>query len=285
MKTQVHLLATLLLSISLALPVHAAEPTLDTVKRTGTLKLGYRENSPPFSFLSSDGKPSGYSIELCQKVAKDIATELKLQSLETKWIPVSASSRFEALKSGGIDLECGNTTQTLSRRADFDFSIMTFVDGAGLLYLAGNQAITTKDMSGQRIVVVAGTTTETVLSDMISAFKLGAQLVRVEDHDAALATLKSKMASAYAADRTVLVSTVIKHGNRKDFELSNVQFSYEPYGLMMRRDADLRLMVDRTLARLYRTGEIVSILRTWFAPVGNLTDAIDAMTQLNSIPE
>jgi ABC-type amino acid transport substrate-binding protein len=285
MKNLKALSVALFASCFLAAPVTAAEPTLETVKKTGVLKLGYRENSPPFSFVASGGKPQGYSIELCQHVAVEISTLLKLPVLETKWVPVDANSRFNALKSGEIDIECGNTTQTLARRAEFDFSVMTYVDGAGLLYRFGERPISVDDMRGQRFAVVAGTTTEKILDKLVATSKLGAQLIRVKDHDAAIAALNDKTATAYAADRTVLLTTAMTQGKGTMYDIASVQFSYEPYGLMMRRDADLRLTVDRTLSRLYRSGEIELSLQRWFAGYGSFTDALKAMFQLNALPE
>ena len=130
-----------------ALPAHA-EAVLDNILKSGSLKLGYREQSPPFSFVGPDQQPMGYSIDLCKSVAAEIAEKLGQRTLEVKWVAVDAANRFDALQKGDIDLLCGNTTQTLSRRADFDFSLTTFVDGAGLLYRMGEQPRTEQDMRG-----------------------------------------------------------------------------------------------------------------------------------------
>ncbi len=260
-----------------------AEVVLDTALKSGVLKLGYREQSPPFSFIGPDQRPQGYSIDLCKSVAAQIARKVDKHSLEIKWVAVDANSRFDALKKGEIDILCGNTTHTLSRRGDFDFSLTTFVDGAGLLYRAGEQPKTARDMRGLRFVVVEGTTTEATLAKMVAASRLGAQLLRVKDHEAALAMLGAKGAEAYAADRTVLIATALKEGGQ--YELSLAQFSYEPYALAFRRDADLRLLVDQTLAGLFRTGEIEAIMGRWFAQIGYLTPALEAMIQLNALPE
>lgn len=260
-----------------------AEATLDNILKSGTLKLGYREQSPPFSFLGPDKRPQGYSIELCKSVAADIAGKISQRSLEIKWVAVNADNRFDALRKGEIDLLCGNTTQTLSRRTEFDFSLTTFVDGAGLLYRKGEQPKSAQDMRGLHFVVIEGTTTEATLDKLVAASKLGAQLIRVKDHEAALATLREKRADAFAADRTVLIVTALRDGSA--YDLSPAQFNYEPYGLVFRRDADLRLLVDRTLARLYRNGEIGMIMGHWFAQIGHLTPAIEAMIQLNALPE
>ena len=263
----------------------AAESTLGQIKSSKTIRLGYRENAIPFSFVGDYRLPRGYSIDLCKIVAEDIAKQLKLEKLETEWIPVTAQSRFDALKSGKIDLECGNSSQTLSRRAEFDFSVMTFVDGASLLVRKGETPTTSDHLAGQRIVVVSGTTTEQTLEGLGASAKLSATLIKVPDHDAALKALTDKKASAYAADRTVLIATVLASGRGKEFELSNEQFTYEPYGLMMRRDSEFRLAVDRSLARLYRTGEIGPVFQRWFEPLGSPGDLLKVMFLLNGLPD
>ncbi|SBT04644.1 Extracellular solute-binding protein family 3 [Candidatus Accumulibacter aalborgensis] len=279
------LLAGLAASLAVATPAMAAESALATIKQSGTLKLGYREDSMPFSFVGDDKQPRGYSVDLCRVVAEDLGKQLGLPKLDVRWVPVTAQNRFEALKSGAIDIECGNTTQTLSRRADFDFSLMTFVDGASLLFRDGEAPSSVEAIKGQRVAVVAGTTTEKTLEELIRTGKIGVLLIKVVDHDAALKALKDKTATAYAADRTVLITTALVRGQGQAFALSTVQFSYEPYGLAMRRDADLRLAVDRTLARLYRTGEISPILTRWFEPFGKPNDALQAMFLINGLPE
>ena len=285
MKVRALIAAGVAASAISALPAAAAESTLVKIKQSATLKLGYRENSPPFSFVADDKVPRGYSIELCQSVAGDIAKQLNVPKLDLRWVAVTAQNRFEALKNGEIDLECGNTTHTLSRRADFDFSLMTFVDGAGLLFREGERPTSLEEIKGQRVAVVSGTTTEKTLDELVAGAKLGVRLIKVKDHDAAIAALKDKTATAYAADRTVLVVTALARGEGKAFELSEVQFTHEPYGLMMRRDADFRLVVDRTLARLYRTGEIEPIFKRWFAPLGNPGEALKTLFLLNGLPE
>lgn len=270
---------------SAALPAAAAESALATIKQSATLKLGYRENSIPFSFVGDDRQPRGYSVDLCRIVAEDLGRQLGLPKLDVRWVPVTAQNRFEALKSGAIDIECGNTTQTLSRRADFDFSLMTFVDGAGLLFREGEAPSSVEAIKGQRVAVVAGTTTERVLEDLVGAGKHGFALLKVADHDAALKALTDKAATAYAADRTVLITTALVRGQGQTFALATAQLSYEPYGLVMRRDAELRLAVDRSLARLYRSGEIGPILSRWFEPLGKPNDALQAMFLINGLPE
>lgn len=271
-------------SLAMSLPA-MAEATLAKIKSSGTINLGYRENSMPFSFVGEDKQPRGYSVDLCKVVADDVAKQLNLPKLDVRWVLVTAQNRFEALKNGQIDLECGNTTQTLSRRADFDFSVMTFVDGAGMLFRAGEGPKSVDELKSQRVAVVSGTTTEKTLDALVATAKLGVTLLKVSDHDTALQALIDKTATAYAADRTVLITTALVRGRGQAFDVSDMQFSYEPYGLMMRRDADFRLAVDRSLAHLYRSGNFSPILKRWFEPLGNLGDVLKAMFLLGGLPE
>ena len=284
MKKTILVGAALAAALTLSVPV-SAETTLEKIKYSGTIKLGYRENSIPFSFVGDDKQPHGYSVDLCRIVADDIGRELGLAKLDVRWVLVTAKGRFNALKHGDIDLECGNTTQTLSRRVDFDFSVMTFIDGAGLLFRAGEKPASLDDIKGQRVAVVTGTTTEKVLDELVNGAKLGVRLIKVEDHDDAIKALNDKTATAYAADRTVLITTALVHGQGKNFDLGDVQFTYEPYALTMRRDADMRLAVDRSLSRLYRSGEIGPVLKRWFEPLGAPGDMLKAVFLLNGLPE
>jgi ABC-type amino acid transport substrate-binding protein len=275
----------LLAFLNLAGPAAASGSAFDQIKSSKAINLGYRENSAPFSSVGPDKQPQGYSIDLCKVVAADLAQQLGVDKLDVRWVPVTAQSRFELLKSGKIDIECGNTTQTLTRRADFDFSVMTFADGASLLFRKGAIPAGSDHLTGQRIAVVTGTTTEKALEALGASARLGATLVKVADHDAALKALADGKASAYSADRTVLLTGALASGNAGNYELSPVQITYEPYGLMMRPDQQLRLAVDRSLSRLYRTGAIMPIFQRWFASLGTPGEGLKAMFLLNTMPE
>jgi ABC-type amino acid transport substrate-binding protein len=142
-------------------PVLAAElaGTLKTIKDTGVIKLGYLPQSVPFSFADGDGKPLGYSPDLCLRAATGIKEQLGLQKLDVQWVRVSEETRFDAVKAGAIDLECGITTNTLSRQKDVDFTVMTWVDGANFLVRDSSPYRTLSDLAGKKIAVIPNTTT------------------------------------------------------------------------------------------------------------------------------
>lgn len=259
--------------------------TLDRVKATRTISMGYRASSVPFSFVGPAGKPTGYSVELCARVADDLRRELGLPDLEVKWVPVDVPTRTPALLNGAIDLECGSTTNTLSRQEEVDFSLTTFITGGSLLVLAGG------DLEGElrnlRIAVIPGTTTEGTLKEMIAKLGPGGiDLIPVKDHVDGLAAVESKTADAYASDRAILIGLVMTSRDPSRFALMNRYFSYEPYALMLRRgDPAFRLAVNRVLARLYRTGDIEDVYRRWFGRMGVPASLLVAMYAIEGLAE
>ena len=160
--------ATLFLTIALlAGPALAAEPegTLKKIKRTNTITLGHRESSRPFSFVGDDGKPAGYSVDLCMSVAASVGKELALPNLQVKWVKVTVENRMQAVTAGTIDLECGSTTASLSRQERVDFSNLTFADGGSLLATDASMIRGVSTLGGKRVAIIPGTTTVKGLAD------------------------------------------------------------------------------------------------------------------------
>jgi ABC-type amino acid transport substrate-binding protein len=260
--------------------------TLKKVADSGTLTVGYRENALPFSYTGSDGKPAGYSIDLCQEIALAVQQELKLANLAVKWVPVTPDNRVEAVANGTIDIECGSTTASLSRQEKVDFTLMTFVDGASLLIAEGSGLKTVGDLAGKRIGVVPGTTTEKAVTDFLRGQSLSATIVPVKDHDEGLAALQTSKIEAYASDRTILVGLVLQAKGTSRYALVSGDLSYEPYGFMVRRDdSAFRFLANRVLARTYRSGAIGAIYSKWFGALGKPTPALVLMYALQGLPE
>ena len=257
--------------------------TLDRIKATKTVTFGYRDSSVPFSFMGSDQKPAGYSVDLCNRVADDLKRDLQMPDLAVKWALVTVENRVASVQNGTIDLECGSTTNTLSRQAQADFSLTTFVTGASLLTL---KQTVTANLSGFRIAVIPGTTTERALKDAMDKSSTSAQLVPVKDHSDGRTALENKTADAYASDREILIGLALTAKNPADFALVDRYFSYEPYALMVRRgDPAFHLAVDRVLIRLYRSAEVVPIYEKWFGPFPETGSLIAAVYVLNSVPD
>jgi ABC-type amino acid transport substrate-binding protein len=260
--------------------------TLEKIKSSGAFTLGYREGAPPFSFPGPDGRPVGYSVELCMHVAGAIQKRLGVANLKLNWVPVTAENRINMVSEGKIDLECGTTTASLSRQERVDFSLMTFVDGGSLLTKSDANLRGVGDVAGKRIAIIPGTTTETALARFLKDEFITVETVRVKDHLEGVAAIEKGLADAFASDRGLLIGIAVTSKDPTRFGLANLLFSYEPYGFMLRRnDAAFRLAVNRALAELYRSRAIAPIYERWFGAFGRPTQAIQAMYLLNGLPE
>jgi ABC-type amino acid transport substrate-binding protein len=278
----------LFMAVLLTSPVYGQhqQSTLDKIKATKTINLGYRESSFPFSYLGEDKKPAGYSVDLCTRIATGIQQQLGLADLAIKWVVVTPENRLEMVANGTVDLECGSTTNTLSRQERVDFSYMTFVDGGSLLVSSNANINRLSDIAGKRVAVGHGTTTEKVMAEALQKAKLTVQMIKVKEHAEGIAALENGSADAYASDRVILIGLAMTSKDPTKLAISDQYFSYEPYGLMLRRgDPDFRLAVNRVLARLYRSGEIVPIYERWFGSFERTSNLLQAMYLLHSLPE
>ena len=259
--------------------------TLKKIKTSGTFNIGYIESAPPFSFPGPDRRPVGYSIDLCTHVASVIQQQLGV-NLKLNWVPVTAVNRIDMVAQGKVDIECSTTTASLSRQQRVDFSLMTFVDGGGLLIKSDLNLRAVADLADKRIAVIPGTTTETALSKFLKEEFVTVQLVRVKDHLEGRGAVEKGLAEAFASDRGILVGLVVTAKDPSSVNIPQILFSYEPYGFMVRRnDAAFRLAVNRALAELYRSGGVVQIYDRWFGALGKPSPALQAMYLLNALPE
>ena len=262
--------AILFLALLCALPVTGEAQTgaLDRIRQKGVITLGYIDGAAPFSFVGEDKQPQGYSADLCREVAGGIRAQLKLASLETRWVPLTIQNRLEAVRAGRVDLECSTTTWTLSRQAEVDFSLITFVDGGSILTKSGSGGGRLLDFDGKRVAVITGTTTEKALREGLAQRSIKAEVVPVKSRAEGLKLLEASKVDGFAADRTTLIM-LVAGSQAGGFRLLDEDFSIEPYALALPRgDHEFRLAVNRVLAQLYRTNEIVGIYNRWLGRLG-----------------
>ena len=256
------LMSTVLLA---ALAASAAASTLDTIRARGAMIIGYRADAAPFSSLGSDRKPQGYSIDLCARIADAVKDQLNLPKLQIRYAPVTAENRISKLRSGAIDIECGTTTRTISRQAQVDFTLFTFLSGTDLLVPANSSIHGPADLANKRIAFQPGTTTETVLKQLFSLRLIPVTIVPVGSGAEGLAALENGQIDAYASDEALLIGLAAGAKNPKNLRLGGTLYSYEPYAFMVRQnDAAFRLLADRTLALVFLNGDIIKIYDRWF---------------------
>jgi glutamate/aspartate transport system substrate-binding protein len=263
----------LLLIALLGAPVLAGAQTLDKIRTSGVISLGYIENAAPFSWVDGNGDPQGYSVELCKTVADGVAAQLKRTGLKVRWVKLTIQDRIEAVRSGKVDLECSTTTWTLTRQRLVDFSLVTFVDGGSVL-VKGDAAELRRlpDFDGKKIAAITGTTTERALRAALVRQTVKTEIVAVKTRDEGLALLREGQIDGFASDRTSLIGVVVMNasgGGSANYRLLDQDFSIEQYALMMKRgDHDFRLAVNRVLAHVYRSRDIDKIYARWLGPLG-----------------
>lgn len=265
----------------------AASPTLDRIKASGTITFGYRDNAAPFSARQRNGAVRGYSVELCEKVAANVGRTLGLPNLKVVWKPVDSETRLTDVVDRKIDAECGSTTITLSRMERVDFSVPIFVDGGSALVRAGRDApASLAALAGKRIAVLPATTTETALRKALGVAGITATIVSVKDPAEGAAQLLDGKVDAYVSDRLLLVRLRADNPKASELALLDGDFSFEPYALVLPRDdPDFRLLVNRTLVDLYKTGGIDPIFIRWLGAHGQPGALLNAMFYLNALPE
>ena len=265
--------------------VSAEAGTLDKVRQDKAFRIAFRDDAPPFSFTDSIGEPAGFMVDLCRSVAKHIAADLNIPDLKVTYVLVTAADRFDAIATGKADLLCEPTSETLSRRARVDFSIPTFVDGASLL-VAGDGPSDFGALSGKKVGVLAGTTTELSLRDTLATAGIAADVTPAKTHEEGLAMLDKGEIVAYFGDRAILAYLASKSSDSSKLRLANNYFSVEPYALALARgDEDFRLAVDRALSHIYRSGEIGSIFGHTFGAQMQPSDTLKTLYLVSALPD
>ena len=281
-------LAIILFIVFFASPLSAQKltGTLQQIKQSGQIRIGYRVSEPPMSFLDKDGNPAGYSIDLCKCIVTEVKNKIGAD-VKVKYIPVTTEGRFNALRDNKIDILCGSTTKTLSRSELVDFTELTFVTGASLMTLRDSNARNSDGFNGKKIGVVKDTTTAVVLKQLIKETSTDAEVVLFNSTKESIDALRKKKIDAFSSDQIVLIGIASKANDPMTFVINPNVYSFEPFAFAVRRnDADFRLVANRVISDLYRSKKILEIYNKW---IGKFTvqrpPIFDAMIQLNATPE
>ena len=238
--------------------------TLAKVRETGTIAIGHRESSIPFSYRSARGEPIGYSIDLCKLLVEAIGEAVD-REIAIKWVPVTSESRIAAVVSGQVDLECGSTTNNLERQKQVGFSPTMFVSGTKLMVKKGSPIKSFRDLVGRRVVVTAGTTNEKTMRELAVKFKIDMILSVAPDHAASFVQLQAGQVDAFATDDVLLYGLLAQHKAQGDFVVTGDFLSYDPYGIMYRKgDTQLAQLVNDTFHNLAEDREIERRYTRWF---------------------
>ncbi len=280
----------LLLALTLALvPSLAAaqsEGRLKRIKDSKSITIAHRTDAPPYSFVDPAKNPIGYSIDLCKRVVSQLESQLGVQGLNVKWVPVTTQTRFEVIAKGEADMECGASTVTIGRMKQVDFSSYIFVDSTGLLARADLNARSLSDLSGKKIGVIAGTSNESALQRALKERLVTATVVPLKSREEGLTRLESREIDALASDAILLLGLGPKVKDPASLAMLDDALSFEPYAIALPRgESAFRAEVNIALARIYRSAAIGEIYSQWFGILGKPSGAVRAVYGMGAIPE
>jgi glutamate/aspartate transport system substrate-binding protein len=239
--------------------------TLKKIKDGGTVTIGFRDASVPFSYLSRARQPIGYSIDLCLAIVDAMKTELGLDNLAIKYLPVNPQTRIPLVADGTVDLECGQTTKNAEREKEVAFSPITFVSGTKLLVKRSSKFKSYRDLRNRPVAVTEGTTNEAALKSLNAKQGLDIRITPFRENDQAFAAVQQGKADAWAGDDAVLYATAAEAPNPRDYVVLDEFISYDPYGIMYRKnDPDLDALVKHTFEQLAEDRELARIYEQWF---------------------
>lgn len=286
------------LGLALALPATAA--TLDRIRQTGKLMVGFRADARPFSFLEG-ADPSGFSVDLCKAVAEEVKAQAGIANLSIEWVPVTVENRFEAVKQGQVDLLCGSDTATLTRREEVSFSLPIFPSGIAAI-LRSDSAPALRDvllgrpqtgpiwraspariLQGKTFAAVKGTTGETWLNDRINDFQLTATVVPADSYQAGVQLVLDRGADVFFGDRAIVAEALADETVAQNLIVLDRLFTFEPIALgLARNDDDFRLVVDRALSKTFRTPEFRNEYAKWF---GTPDESVVTFYRQSTLPD
>jgi len=246
-------------------PASAQEGTLKKIKETGTITLGHRDASIPFSYFDDKQAAVGYAMDLCGKIVDAVKAELKMPNLQIKLNPVTSATRIPLMANGTIDLECGSTTNNLERQKQVAFTITHFVTANRFVSKKAANLKTLNDLKGKTVVSTSGTTNIKQITELNGQQNLGITILPAKDHAEAFLMVESGRAVAFFMDDILLYSLVASSKAPAEWVISTDALSVEPYGIMLRKDdPSFKKVVDGAIASVYKSGEINKIYAKWF---------------------
>lgn len=239
--------------------------TLKKIKETGTITLGFRESSIPFSYLDAQQKPVGISMDLCQAIVAKVKQQLSLSKLEVKEVAVNSSNRIPLVVNGTVDVECGGTANNAARQKQVSFSVATFVSQPLWLVRADAGIKQPGDLKGKTVVVTQGSNAVGFARKVNEDQKLGMTTIQAKDHAESMLTLDSGRAVARLEDDILLAGEKANARSPGAFALVPGGFDVIYYGLMLRKDdAEFKALVDGVIAGLMKSGEFDKLYKKWF---------------------
>ncbi|MEM0907483.1 MAG: amino acid ABC transporter substrate-binding protein [Pseudomonadota bacterium] len=283
--------AGLMLAPAAAFADAGDSPVLQRIDERGVVNVGHRETSIPFAFLDESGTPIGYTIDVCMKIVEKIGEELGRDDLEVNLVPVTGQTRIALMANGTIDLECGSTTNNLTRQRQVAYLPTTFITGTKIAVGAGSDATSIDEMEGMILGVSSGTTNEKAIKAYIEDKGLDIRIQEFKDHAQAWLAMETERIDGYGSDDVLLFGLISKAKAPDDWKVVGEYMSFDPYAIMVpRNDSTFQRLGTSVLAELMRTGEMEEMYNKWFDPGPTniampMTDTLKTAFQIQALPE
>lgn len=265
----------------------ALDPILTRIKQNNAISIGYREASIPFSYLDGDRKPTGYSTDLCLKIADAVKQQLSLPDLAIKWVPVNLQNRIPLVANGTVDISCESAVNTIGRQSQVDFSAPFFISHTRLLVTAGSGIKELEDLLGKVIALPINSTPERLVKTLIADKKLNLRIVAVRDNSEGFLALSTGRVDAFATDDILLFGLRKSAPDPTRYEVVGRSLSYDSYGLLIGKNSTVFLtLVNTTMARLIRSGEMQQLYAKWFEPMEvPMSPDLETVFRLENLPD
>lgn len=266
-------------------------PTLKKIAESGVISIGHRETSIPFSYIGDGDKPVGYSIDVCMKIVDAVKEELGLDKLEVKFVPVTGQTRIPLLANGTIDMECGSTTNNLTRQKQVEYLPTTFITGTKIASKVGSGITEIEDLKGKIIGLSSGTTNEKAIKAKIEELGLDTKITPVKDHAQGWLALETDRIDAYGSDDVLLYGLISKAKDPSQYHVTGRFLSFDPYAIMVpRNDSTFERLGRVVVAGLMRSGEMTELYKKWFEPGPTninmpMSDTLKVAFEIQALPE
>jgi len=268
MRCTAKLLLSLIACAICAAPATAQEltGTLKKIKDSGSITIGHRDASIPFSYYDDKQQPVGYAVDLCLRIVDAVKNELKMPKLEVKYQLVTSANRIPLMANGTIDLECGSTTNNAERQKQVSFTITHFLTANRYVSKKASNIKSIDDLKGKTIVSTSGTTNIKQATELNTAKNMGMNIIPANGHPEAFQMVETGRAVAFVMDDILLYTLVAQARSPGDYVISTDALSLpEPYGIMLRKDDPaFKKVVDNAMIQIYKSGEIMKIYDKWF---------------------
>jgi glutamate/aspartate transport system substrate-binding protein len=264
-----------------------ADTALKRIQQNKAVTIGFRESAAPFAYLSESKQASGYSIDICKKVAQEIGRKLNIPDIDVKYVPVTPQTRIPLIANGTVDIECGTTTNSLARQEQVDFSYAVALAEGKLLVKKDSGIKDLSDLNGKIVALAAGTTAERYVRTALDANKINARVLQVRDNAEGLLAVNSQRVDAFANDAVLLGGALRTAQNKDDYAVVGKPMSFEQVGFMVgKNNSGLMTLINGTIARMLASGDLQKLYGQWITPYGvPIEGEVDSLFKIEAVAE